>query len=216
MQAKNSQQLRSLMMTAAVATSLGAGFGLAVRINSPTDPGSTFLHAEQSFPPRSNWPVTDTQPPLVKSQNLFFQSKPKPVNPRKLVVNSQKSVAPRQEEPVRRRRRVAFDESAAQSQERPVRRRRRVAFDESAVQSQERPVRRRRRVAFDESAVQSQERPVRRRRRVAFDESQESNVRRRSSRVRLRRSPEISQDSSVSNRQPRVRSRRYKQRRQSD
>jgi serine/threonine-protein kinase len=239
LQAKNSPQVRSLMMTAAVAATLGAGFGLALRINSPTDPGSTFLHAEQSFPPRSDWPVTDTQTSIIKSQNAVVQSQTKPVSPAKPVVTSQKSVAPRQEEPVRRRRRAVVQESAAQNQERPVRRRRRAVVQESAAQNQERPVRRRRRAVVQESAAQNQERPVRRRRRavvqesaaqnqerpvrrrrrVNFQQSEESSVGRSSTRVRRRssrRSQEVSQDSSVSNRQPRVRSRRYKQRPQSE
>ncbi|HEY9829556.1 MAG TPA: serine/threonine-protein kinase [Stenomitos sp.] len=58
---KNSPQktslLRALLLTGAIAASAGLGFGFALRVNGPQAPGSTFLHTEQSFPPRSDWPV---------------------------------------------------------------------------------------------------------------------------------------------------------------
>ena len=41
-------------MTSAIAASAGAGFGLSLRLNRPTEAGSTFLHNEQSFPPRND------------------------------------------------------------------------------------------------------------------------------------------------------------------
>jgi serine/threonine-protein kinase len=44
-------------MTGAIAASAGLGFGFALRVNGPQASGSTFLHTEQSFPPRSDWPV---------------------------------------------------------------------------------------------------------------------------------------------------------------
>ncbi|NEO25975.1 MAG: serine/threonine protein kinase [Kamptonema sp. SIO4C4] len=42
----------ALLMTSAIAASAGAGFGLSLRLNRPDEPGSTFWHVEQSFPPR--------------------------------------------------------------------------------------------------------------------------------------------------------------------
>lgn len=49
--------LRALLMTGAIAASAGLGFGFALRVNGPQASGSTFLHTEQSFPPRRDWPV---------------------------------------------------------------------------------------------------------------------------------------------------------------
>ncbi|NER95442.1 MAG: serine/threonine protein kinase [Symploca sp. SIO1B1] len=51
--------LKALLMTGAIAASAGLGFGFALRFNSPDTPGSTILHTEQSFPPRSDWPVSE-------------------------------------------------------------------------------------------------------------------------------------------------------------
>lgn len=45
----------ALLMTSAIAASAGAGFGLSLRLNRPTEAGSTFLHNEQSFPPRDDF-----------------------------------------------------------------------------------------------------------------------------------------------------------------
>lgn len=50
--------LRALIMTGAIATATGIGFGLALRLNSPTGAGSTLIHTEQAFPPTSNWPMS--------------------------------------------------------------------------------------------------------------------------------------------------------------
>lgn len=41
----------ALLMTSIIAASAGSGFGLSLRLNRPTGPGSTFWHVEQSFPP---------------------------------------------------------------------------------------------------------------------------------------------------------------------
>ncbi|WP_072621287.1 serine/threonine-protein kinase [Spirulina major] len=41
----------ALMMTSVIAASAGAGFGLSLRLNRPSEAGSTFWHVEQSFPP---------------------------------------------------------------------------------------------------------------------------------------------------------------------
>jgi serine/threonine-protein kinase len=49
--------LRALFVTGAIAASAGVGFGIALRLNHPNEPGSTILHTKQSFPPSSNWPV---------------------------------------------------------------------------------------------------------------------------------------------------------------
>ncbi|MEA5467498.1 serine/threonine protein kinase [Spirulina sp. 06S082] len=46
----------ALLMTSAIAASAGAGFGLSLRLNRPTEAGSTFWHNEQSFPPRDDFP----------------------------------------------------------------------------------------------------------------------------------------------------------------
>lgn len=51
----------ALLMTGAIAASVGLGFGFALRINAPKEPGSTIFHTEQSFPPRSNWPGSEHQ-----------------------------------------------------------------------------------------------------------------------------------------------------------
>ncbi|MEM9539028.1 MAG: serine/threonine-protein kinase [Cyanobacteria bacterium P01_E01_bin.42] len=45
----------ALLMTSAIAASAGAGFGLSLRLNRPTEAGSTFWHNEQSFPPKNDW-----------------------------------------------------------------------------------------------------------------------------------------------------------------
>ena len=58
---KASLPLKALLMTSAIATSAGVGFGFALRINSPNIPGSSILHTEQSFPPSSNWPMSKHQ-----------------------------------------------------------------------------------------------------------------------------------------------------------
>lgn len=50
--------LRALLMTGAIAASAGLGFGFALRVNGPQGPGSSFLHTEQSFPSRADWPVS--------------------------------------------------------------------------------------------------------------------------------------------------------------
>ncbi|MEQ8963079.1 MAG: serine/threonine-protein kinase [Coleofasciculus sp. C2-GNP5-27] len=53
--------LQALFMTGAIAASAGIGFGCAVRLNQLDEPGSTILHTQQTFPPRSDWPVSDSQ-----------------------------------------------------------------------------------------------------------------------------------------------------------
>ncbi len=53
--------LRALLITGAIAASAGVGFGFALRINSPNQPGSSFLHTDQSFPPTSKWPLSEPQ-----------------------------------------------------------------------------------------------------------------------------------------------------------
>lgn len=53
--------IRALLMTGAIAAAAGIGFGFALRLNSPEGAGSTLMHSEQSFPPTSNWPMS--QPP---------------------------------------------------------------------------------------------------------------------------------------------------------
>jgi hypothetical protein len=53
--------LEFLLITSAIASSAGIGFGVAVRLNRPEQPGSTILHSEQSFPPRQDWPVSNSR-----------------------------------------------------------------------------------------------------------------------------------------------------------
>lgn len=53
--------LRALLMTGAIAASVGIGFGFAIRMNGPNIPGSTFLHTKQSFPPSQKWPRSEPQ-----------------------------------------------------------------------------------------------------------------------------------------------------------
>jgi serine/threonine-protein kinase len=50
--------LKALLVTGAIAASAGLGFGLALRLNSPSRAGSSLLHSEQSFPRTSNWPMS--------------------------------------------------------------------------------------------------------------------------------------------------------------
>ncbi len=57
---KSSSILKLLVFTGAIAGISGAGFGLAVRIYRPIVPGDSMLHTEQSFPPRQNWPISET------------------------------------------------------------------------------------------------------------------------------------------------------------
>ncbi|MFW6264195.1 MAG: serine/threonine-protein kinase [Cyanobacteriota bacterium] len=52
--------LTALFLTSAIAGSAGVGFGLAFRLQRPTEAGSTILHSDQSFPPRNNWPISGT------------------------------------------------------------------------------------------------------------------------------------------------------------
>jgi eukaryotic-like serine/threonine-protein kinase len=59
--AKSLLPLRALIMTGAIAASLGIGFGFAIRLNGPNVPGSTFLHTKQSFPPSHKWPRSEPQ-----------------------------------------------------------------------------------------------------------------------------------------------------------
>lgn len=58
---KTKSPIRALLMTGTIAAAAGIGFGFALRLNSPQGPGSTLMHSEQSFPPTSNWPMS--QPP---------------------------------------------------------------------------------------------------------------------------------------------------------
>ncbi len=46
-------------MTSMVAAFAGLGFGLAIRLNRPEEPGSTIFHTEQSFPERPDWQIKD-------------------------------------------------------------------------------------------------------------------------------------------------------------
>lgn len=59
-QMKSFSILKLLIFTGAIAGISGAGFGLAVRIYRPIVPGDSMLHTEQSFPPRQNWPISET------------------------------------------------------------------------------------------------------------------------------------------------------------
>ncbi len=59
-QMKSFSILKLLVFTGAIAGISGAGFGLAVRIYRPIVPGDSMLHTEQSFPPRQNWPISET------------------------------------------------------------------------------------------------------------------------------------------------------------
>jgi serine/threonine protein kinase len=64
---KASIPLRALFMTGAIAASAGIGFGCAVRLNQPSEPGATILHTQQTFPPRSDWPVSES-PKFVREK----------------------------------------------------------------------------------------------------------------------------------------------------
>lgn len=52
--------LRLLVFTGAIAGVLGIGFGLVFRLYRPALPGDSILHTEQSFPPRLNWPISES------------------------------------------------------------------------------------------------------------------------------------------------------------
>ncbi|HAC63220.1 MAG TPA: hypothetical protein DCF68_06675 [Cyanothece sp. UBA12306] len=49
-----------LLVTSAMATAAGLGFGAALSLNRPVEPGGTILHSDQSFPPRQDWPIGAT------------------------------------------------------------------------------------------------------------------------------------------------------------
>ncbi len=53
--------LQALLMTGAIAASVGIGFGFALRLHGANAPGSTLLHTKQSFPPSRHWPLTEPQ-----------------------------------------------------------------------------------------------------------------------------------------------------------
>ena len=55
--------LEFLLIINALAIAGGVGFGAALRLNKPEEPGATILHSEQSFPPRQEWPVGDGSHP---------------------------------------------------------------------------------------------------------------------------------------------------------
>ncbi|MDJ0600217.1 MAG: hypothetical protein QNJ37_15425 [Crocosphaera sp.] len=55
--------LEFLLITNAIAIAAGVGFGAALRLNKPEEPGATILHSEQSFPPRQDWPMGEGSQP---------------------------------------------------------------------------------------------------------------------------------------------------------
>ncbi len=65
---KASIPLQALFMTGAIAASAGIGFGCAVRLNQSSEPGATILHTQQTFPPRSDWPVSEP-PKFVREKD---------------------------------------------------------------------------------------------------------------------------------------------------
>lgn len=79
----------AFLLTATFSTFVGAGFGFAVRFATAGKSGSTFLHAEQSFPPVKNWPgtipaeafsdpaETDTGSASLKLPEWLYQNLPK-------------------------------------------------------------------------------------------------------------------------------------------
>ncbi len=50
-----------LLLTSAIAIAAGIGFGAAIRFHRPAQAGSTFLHSEQSFPSRQDWPIFNSE-----------------------------------------------------------------------------------------------------------------------------------------------------------
>lgn len=52
--------LTLLVFTGAIAGVLGIGAGLALRVYRPSIPGDTILHTDQSFPPRRDWPISES------------------------------------------------------------------------------------------------------------------------------------------------------------
>ena len=59
-----------LLITSALGTSAGLGFGAAITLNRPIEPGGTVLHSEQSFPPRQDWPIGQTVEPISQDKNF--------------------------------------------------------------------------------------------------------------------------------------------------
>ncbi|MEA5536218.1 hypothetical protein [Crocosphaera sp. XPORK-15E] len=49
--------LEFLLITSAISSAAGLGFGAALRLNRPAEPGGTAFHSDQSFPPREDWPI---------------------------------------------------------------------------------------------------------------------------------------------------------------
>jgi serine/threonine-protein kinase len=69
---RNSRQgwpLKALIVTAAIAAASGVGIGLALRWHRPMEAGSTPLHSEQSFPPRSDFSGSDIPNSQLKVRN---------------------------------------------------------------------------------------------------------------------------------------------------
>lgn len=58
----------ALVMTALAAGGTGVGFGLALRYHASQSPGSSLLNAEQTFPPRDQWPISDHPATPVETQ----------------------------------------------------------------------------------------------------------------------------------------------------
>ncbi len=56
---KPTSVLKVMLLTSAIATSAGVGFGLAVRTNRPQEAGASILHEQQAFPPQNQWPISD-------------------------------------------------------------------------------------------------------------------------------------------------------------
>jgi hypothetical protein len=58
--------LEILLITSAIASAAGIGFGAALRLNRPAEPGATVLHSDQSFPPRQDWPIGQSSDPVSR------------------------------------------------------------------------------------------------------------------------------------------------------
>jgi len=52
--------LSALLVTGALAASAGIGFGLALRLHTAEQAGSTLLHTKQLFPASSDWPASES------------------------------------------------------------------------------------------------------------------------------------------------------------
>lgn len=99
------QSRKPIVLVSIIAAAVGLGGGLALRMGGATGPGSTIFHAEQAFPPASQWPGSSTPASSDDAPIEARPSQPDALSPAKPI-----EVAPPEEpfpEPPPRRSRIA-------------------------------------------------------------------------------------------------------------